>query len=58
MSNGRYEKEKQRANQVWNEFFDMVSKKKEAHENFMKYGKIPPEDIILYDRGRGVWKWG
>ena len=55
MSNGRYEKEKQRANQVWNEFFDMVSKKKEAHENFMKYGKIPPEDIIAADIVRS-WK--
>lgn len=49
MQHGQYEKEKKRANDTWNEFFDMVSRKREAHEAYMNHGVIPAEEIISKD---------
>lgn len=49
MKKGQYEEEKSRVNRAWNEFFDMVSKQKEAHEAFMEEGVVPPAEIIDRD---------
>lgn len=49
MQYSQYEEERLRVNNTWNEFFDMVSKRKKAHDDFMNQGVIPSEKIIAKD---------